>query len=120
MSLLWVADSFYVGVRDVNAACSWYVEKLGLKKIAVEIDEGEDCVGLVFPKELPSTIVLGPLRSPADASTRMLYASDIKRSREWLAARGVSVAAIEKDRQGTQFFAMPDLEGNVIEVSEEP
>jgi hypothetical protein len=27
---------------------------------------------------------------------------------------------IEKDRQGTQYFEMRDLEGNVIEVSEEP
>jgi hypothetical protein len=34
--------------------------------------------------------------------------------------RGVNVGPIETDRQGTRYFAMQDLEGNAIEVSEEP
>jgi len=33
---------------------------------------------------------------------------------------GVDVAEIQQDRQGTHYFEMRDLEGNVIEVSEEP
>jgi hypothetical protein len=120
MSLLRIADSFYVGVRDIAAASSWYMEKLLLKKTNVELDEGEGCVGFIFPKELPSTIVLGPMRGPTDGTTRMLYADDAKKAREWLSSRGVNVGAIEKDQQGTQYFEMRDLEGNVIEVSEEP
>jgi hypothetical protein len=120
MSLLWVADSFYVGVNEVAAASSWYIEKLGLKKTAVELDEGEGCVALVFPKELPAPIILGPSTAPSDQTTRMLYTDAIQKAREWLSSRGVRVGAIEKDRQGTHYFEMQDLEGNAIEVSEEP
>jgi hypothetical protein len=119
MSLLWVADSFYVGVCDIAAATSWYIEKFGLKRTSVELDEGEGCVGLIFPKEIPAAIVLGPSGAPSDG-TRMLYTGAIKKAREWLSSRGVTVGAIEKDRQGTQYFEVRDLEGNVIEVAQEP
>jgi hypothetical protein len=30
------------------------------------------------------------------------------------------VGALEEDRQGTRYFEMRDLEGNVVEVAEEP
>src|ERR1700683_1679373 len=98
MSLLWMADSFSVGVRDSGAATSWYMEKLGLKKTTVELDEGEGCVGLIFPKELPAPIVLGPSLARSEGTTRMLYTGAIKKAREWLISRGVPVGAIEKDR----------------------
>jgi hypothetical protein len=120
MSLLWVADSFYVGVRDLSAATSWYIEKLGLRRTEVELDDGKGCVPLAFPKELPmSRIVLGPV-APADGTTRMLYTGAIKQAHEWLSSRGVNVGALEEDRQGTRYFEMRDLEGNVVEVAEEP
>jgi hypothetical protein len=32
----------------------------------------------------------------------------------------VSVGEIQQDRQGTSFFEMADLEGNKIEISQEP
>lgn len=120
MSLLWVADSFYVGVRDIANATSWYIEKLGVKKTAVELDEPDGCVGLIFPKEAPAVIVLGPSGAPTERTTRMLYTGAIKKAREWLSSRSVTVGAIERDRQGTQYFEMQDLEGNIIEVAEEP
>jgi len=120
MSLFWVADSFYVGVRDVEAATSWYIAKLGLRKTNVEVDEGEGCVGLIFPKELPAAIVLGPSGATTDRATRMLYTGALDKAREWLSSRAVTVGSIEKDRQGTRYFEMRDMEGNVIEVSEEP
>ena len=120
MSLLWVADSFYVGSRDVVAATSWYMEKFGLKKTDVELDEGEGCVGLIFPKELPTPIVIGPRTSRADAATRMLYTGDIEKARKLLGSRAVSMGPIQTDRQGTHYFAVQDLDGNAIEISEEP
>jgi hypothetical protein len=120
MSLLRVADSFYVGVRDVAAASAWYIEKLGLKKITVELDEGEGCIALAFPKELPTPIVLGPSRAVTDGTTPMLYAGNVNKGREWLSSRGVNVGAVQEDRQGTHYFEMRDLEDNVIEISEEP
>jgi len=120
MSLLCVADSFYVGVRDLNAATCWYMEKLGLKRTKVDVDEGEGCVALVFPKEAPTAIILGPPAQSDVEPTKMLYTGAIERAHEWLNSRGVRVSAIETDRQGTRYFSMQDLEGNVIEVSEEP
>ena len=120
MSLLWVADSFYVGVRDVAAATAWYREKFGLKETSLELGEVEGCVGLAFPKALPAPIILGPVTVSTDTTTRMLYTSDVTTARKWLITRGVEAGAIETDRQGTKYFSIRDLEGNPIEVSEEP
>jgi len=120
MSLLWVADSFYVGSHNVPATASWYIEKFGLKQTQVELDAGEGCVGLTFTKELPTPIVIGPVSSSTDASTRMLYTSGIEKVRRLLGSRGVNFGPVETDRQGTRYFSVQDLEGNAIEISEEP
>jgi hypothetical protein len=120
MSLLTIADSFYIGVMDVAASTSWYVEKLGLQKAPVETDDPEGCVGLGFSKKDQTFITLGPRGRPTDGTTPMLYASNIRKAREVLGSRGVNVGDVQKDRQGTHYFEMRDLEGNVIEVSEEP
>jgi hypothetical protein len=87
MSLLRIADSFYVGVKDLSASITWYIEKLGLKKAKVELDEPEGCVGLVFPKELPTAVVLGPPRTSTSEGTRMLYTGDVDGARKWLNSR---------------------------------
>jgi glyoxalase/bleomycin resistance protein/dioxygenase superfamily protein len=120
MSLLWVADSFYVGSHNVAAATSWYIEKFGLKQTQIELDEGEGCVGLIFPKELPTPIVIGPISSSTNSTTRMLYTGDIEKVRELLGSRGVKFGSVETDRQGTRYFSLQDLDGNSIEISEEP
>ena len=49
----------------------------------------------------------------------MLNSSNLKKAREFLISRGVNVSEIQADRQGTHYFEMRDLEGNVIEISEE-
>jgi hypothetical protein len=120
MSLLTIADSFYIGVLDLTATTSWYIEKLGLQKVPVEMDDPEGCVALGFSKKDEVAICLGPRGKPTDGTTPMLYASNVKKAREVLSSRGVNVRAIQQDRQGTYYFEMRDLEGNRIEVSEEP
>ena len=60
VSLLTIADSFYIGVMDVAAATSWYIEKLGLQKVPVEMDDPEGCVALGFSKKDQTCIALGP------------------------------------------------------------
>jgi hypothetical protein len=120
MSLLTIADSFYVGVADVRAASAWYMEKLGLKTIPPMPDDEEGCIALGFSKEDQAAIVLGPRDKPADGATPMFYATKIGKARDLLSSRGVSVGALEKDRQGTHYFEIRDLEGNLLEVSEEP
>lgn len=118
MSLLRPAGSNYIGVGDIAAACAWYAEKLGLRKVDIEMDDGEGCVALGFEKD-QAAVVLGP-PAPTDEFTPMLYTSKVQKAREFLDARGVNVGEIQQDRQGTHYFEMRDLEGNVIEVSEEP
>ena len=120
MSLLTIADSFYIGVLDLTAATAWYIERLGLQKIPVEMDGAEGCVALGFSKKDDTAICLGPRGKPTDATTPMLYASNVKKAREVLSSRGVNVGEVQQDRQGTHYFEIRDLEGNTIEVSEEP
>jgi predicted enzyme related to lactoylglutathione lyase len=120
VSLLTIADSLYIGVMDLAAATSWYVEKLGLQKVPVEMDDPEECVALGFSKKDQTCIALGPRGKPTDGMTPMLYASNVRKAREVLGSRGVNVGDIQEDRQGTHYFEMRDVEGNVIEVCEEP
>jgi hypothetical protein len=82
MSLLAIADSCYIGVLDLTAATSWYIEKLGLQKVPVEMDDAEGCVALGFSKKDQTAISLGPRGKPTDGTTPMLYASNVKKARE--------------------------------------
>src|ERR1700730_5710665 len=120
MSLLSIADSFYIGVLDLTAANAWYIEKLGLQKVPVEMDDAEGCVALGFSKKDQIAVTLGLRGKPTDETTPMLYASNVKKAREVLGTRAVNVGDIQQDRQGTHYFEMRDLEGNLIEMSEEP
>ena len=55
-----------------------------------------------------------------DLAFDLLYTGAIEKAREWLSSHSVNVGSLEEDRQGTHYFEMRDLEGNVIEVAEEP
>ena len=50
MPLLTIADSFYIGVLDVESATSWYIEKLGLQKVPAEMDDPEGLSRWASPK----------------------------------------------------------------------
>jgi catechol 2,3-dioxygenase-like lactoylglutathione lyase family enzyme len=120
MSLLRSGGSAnYIGVVDIAAATAWYIEKLGLRKVEVELDDGDGCVALGFSKD-EYALCLGPPGRSSEEFTRSLNASNVKKAREFLIARGVNVSEVQEDRQGTHLFEMRDLEGNVIEISEEP
>jgi len=119
MSLLSGAAANYIPVADIAAATAWYVEKLGLRKVNVELDDGEDSVALGFSKD-DCAVCLGPVGRSSEEFTHMLNSSNLKKAREFLISRGVNVSEIQQDRQGTHYFEMRDLEGNVIEISEEP
>ena len=120
MSLLYSPGAAnYIGVVDIAAATAWYIDKLGLRKVNAELDDGEGCVALGFSKD-DYALCLGPPGRPTDEFTPMLNSSSLKKARELLISRGVNVGDIQQDRQGTHCFEMRDLEGNVIEISEEP
>ena len=121
MSLLTIADSFYIGVLDLTATTSWYIEKLGLQKSRSRWMTRRDVWRWDFRKRIRQTaICLGPRGKPTDGTTPMLYASNVNKAREVLSSVGVNVGDIQQDRQGTHYFEMRDWEGNLIEESEEP
>ena len=118
MSLFAPAGSNYIGVTDIAAATTWYIQKLGLPKVDVDLDDGENCVALGFEK-YECAVCLGPRGRPTDELTHMLYSPNLKKARELLISHGANVGDIRQDRQGTHYFEMRDLEGNVIETTEE-
>jgi len=114
MPLLTIADSFYIGVLDVESATSWYIEKLWLQKVPAEMGDPEGCVALGFCKRIKPTSPSSDLGSNRlMETTPMLYASNIKKAREVLGSRGLNVGEIQEDRQGTHYFEMRDLEGSM-------
>lgn len=119
MPLLQIPDSIYIGVNDAVAASLWYREKLGLQQVVAPTSDAGDCISLAFSSQSETTIVLGPPDSTPDQRP-ILYATNIGKANDLLSSRGVPVTPIESDRQGTRYFVMRDLEGNEIEVSEEP
>lgn len=120
MALLYSSGaSNYIGVADIAAATAWYIDKLGLRKVNVELDDGEGCVALGFAKD-DYALCLGPAGRPPEESTPRLNCSNAKKAREFLTSRAVTVGEIQQDTQGTHFFEMRDLEGNAIEICEEP
>ena len=118
MSLFRCEGANYIPVADMAAATAWYADKLGLREIDVEMDDGDGCIALGFSKE-EYILCLGPPGRSSGELTPMLTSSKLEKARESLIARGVTVTDIQSDRQGTLYFEMRDLEGNVIEVCEE-
>ena len=119
MPLLRPGGTNYIVVRDIPAATAWYMEKLGMCKIQTGIEDCPECVALGFERD-EYAITLGPAAGPPEELTAMLYSNKVPKARELLASRGVRVGEIQQDRQGTHYFEMQDLEGNVIEITEEP
>jgi hypothetical protein len=116
MPLFEPAGANYIGVVDIAAATHWYIQKLGLRKVDVEMDNSEGCVALGFEKD-EYAFCLGPAGQKTEELTPMLYSSNLKKAREFLISRGVTVSEIQQDRQGTRYFEMRDLEGNVVEIN---
>lgn len=65
------------------------------------------------------TVTMSP-DSGGSVDTPMFNTGNVAKAREWLLARGVSVGAIQTDRQGTRYVEMHDPDNNMIEICEEP
>ena len=106
-------------VADLDGATVWYKEKFGVKRVNIELDDGEDCVPLGFEEDI-CLFVLGPRSKSSGELTARLFTPKLEKSRDYLRSRGVSVGEVQQDGQGTHFFEARDIEGNPIEISEEP
>jgi catechol 2,3-dioxygenase-like lactoylglutathione lyase family enzyme len=115
-SVLRVPAEIYVSVGNPRGLSDWYVEKLGMRRLAESVGGN---VGLKFGLDGES-IILEPSDPSSKRSPLVLFTSRIKKARSVLTSRGISVGEIETDRQGTRYFEFRDPEGNSIDVSEEP
>lgn len=100
----------YMPVSALESAAAWYREKFGLKPVNIELDDGEGCLALGFSKE-ECLFVLGPQGKSSEELIARLFSPNLKKAREHLVSRGVQADDIQQDGQGTQFFAVRDIEG---------
>jgi catechol 2,3-dioxygenase-like lactoylglutathione lyase family enzyme len=106
-----------VAVRNLETAAAWYKQKLELPE-SREIED-DDSPGLELSTRHQEIKVL--LFAGTDYPDRpILDTRSAAKAREWLLARGVEVGPVKTDIQGTHFIEMHDLEGNMIEICEEP
>jgi catechol 2,3-dioxygenase-like lactoylglutathione lyase family enzyme len=118
-SLFYCGGANYMPVSDLEAATVWYKRTFGVKSVNVALDDGEGCVALGFDEE-SCLFVLGPRGKSSGELTARLFTRKLEKSRDYLQSRGVSVGAAQQDEQGTHFFQAKDVEGNPLEISEEP
>jgi len=105
-------------VRNIDSVSPWYIEKLGLNKsTAVNLTESD--AAMFRFKADGNPVVLTTRGDLGPGKTPILFTKKVGRMREVMAARGVNVGTIERDRQGIQYFEIRDPEGNEIEVVEE-
>jgi predicted enzyme related to lactoylglutathione lyase len=105
-------------VRNLDSVAPWYIEKLGLYQSTG--NNVGDSSGATFRfKEDGNAVVLASRGDLGPNKTPMLFTKKVGKMRDLLAARGVNVGTIERDRQGIEYFEIRDPEGNEIEVVEE-
>lgn len=114
-----VPDRTHILVRNIEAVSPWYVEKLGLRKLA-ENEFGESDTATFRFKQDGNSVVLTTRGGFQTGKTPILFTRKIGRIHDVMMARGVNAGMIERDRQGIQYFGIRDPEGNEIEVVQEP
>ena len=105
-------------VRDIDSVSPWYVEKLGLRKLA-EPPLGDPRAAVFRFKADGPSLILTTRSGFRTGKTPILFTRKIGRMKKVLAARGVEAGPVELDGQGIHYFEIRDPEGNVIEVVEE-
>ena len=109
----------YMPLSDIDEAAAWYKEKFGVKKVNIELDDGDDCLALGITDQ-ECLFVLGPRGKSSGELTARLFTSNLKKAPEHLLSKSVQAGEVQRDGQGTNFFTARDIEGNAIEISEEP
>jgi len=105
-------------VKNIDAVSPWYTEQLGLRKLAENPIKESGAATFKFKRD-GNPIVLTTRSDFRTGKTPILFTKKIGKMQQVMAARGVNVGDIRYDRQGIQYFAIRDPEGNEIEVVEE-
>lgn len=117
-----VADGYGIDVSNLDAACSWYKEKLGFRD-APEVDEDDSGRPFRGLKLSDKGIALSLVEHNQEGHAQqhvIFYAPKLEKARDWLLKRGIPTTAIEADSGGNCFFKFQDFDGNTIEGCLEP
>lgn len=112
-------------VSDVDAAKSFYVDKVGFH-LDHDIEPGSGMrVIQLTPPGSPTSVVIGtgmPLGTPGEAKGMQLVVDDIDTARSELAGRGVEISEVQQlgpeGTNGTRFAFFSDPDGNGWSVQE--
>lgn len=122
MRLFW-ADSVVLSYSDVNAAKQWWARAFDCKEVAVPQEWDDPLpsdVALRFPGSEGPTILLSSLSEGRESSEHpIIFTRTLKKAHEHLQGRGVVTGTIHEE-WGTEIFEITDVEGNVIEICNEP
>jgi len=109
--------SLRILVRNIDSVSPWYIEKLGLRKLA-QAPPAEPSAAILRFKADGNSIILTTRSGFQTARTPILFTRKIDKMREVMSSRGVDPGPVERDRQGIRFFQIQDPEGNAIEIVE--
>jgi catechol 2,3-dioxygenase-like lactoylglutathione lyase family enzyme len=115
-SRFWAQEEICVGVKDIERAKAWYIDKLGLYMRANSnraVYLTSSCRGEVSLELFPlSAKVSGnhPCTHP------VLFARELDAMHSAFRASGVTVGTIQSDARGNRFFLFRDLDGNTLEM----
>ena len=122
MRLFWT-DSVVLSHSDVNAGRQWWATAFDCKEVPVPPEwDGRlpSDVALKFPGSEAPTVLLSSRYEGRDSSEHpIIFTGKLKKALEHLRGRAVVMGAIHSD-WGTEIFEITDLEGNVIEISNQP
>jgi catechol 2,3-dioxygenase-like lactoylglutathione lyase family enzyme len=116
------SDNAGVDVADLEAARAWYGEKLGFTYSSTKVEEADLVLGY-SEKEILfyfCRVVDGKRPNARPGHPPILFAKKVEDAHEYLVAGGVDVSAVQHDSGGNRFFRFRDLEGNEVEVCQNP
>ena len=124
MAIFRIVDPIYIPVRDLEKSTRWYGEKLDCHEMKGIKNEPGTIIFQTDPEE--GTLIIGlpddknPASFEASPAVPTLFTDHIEKAHSLLNSRGVAPGAVQRDRQGTRYFEIRDLDGNLLEISEEP
>jgi catechol 2,3-dioxygenase-like lactoylglutathione lyase family enzyme len=120
---LYSVVAIVVGVTNLDRAVAWYCDKLGLSSQTKEPNK----VYIGYPSadsDMLPMIILVPI--PRDHTNvyatqhQILFTRNLDVVHAEFASKGIQTWPIQTDSGGNRFFNWQDLEGNTIEVCQEP
>jgi len=126
---MWFEPPFYfseaisVAAKNLAAAADWYQSIFDLDR-QEKPEENEIWLGRLGKGALDPMVAIVGIHSDGDRSRipkhPIIFTKNIKKAHRWFSERILTTEAIQSDSGGNAFFKFRDIEGNEVEVCEEP